>query len=84
MWFPFTPIASMAAGLLSGFQNTFNISHTTVTKLNYTHLDTYTQYIEFARVAYCDSNKVVGWKCGGLSFLWILRLYAFAGLLIMK
>ena len=69
MWFPFTPVASLAAGLLSGFQNTFNISHTTVTKLNYTHLDTYTPYIEFARVAYCDPKKVTGWKCGGLSFL---------------
>jgi hypothetical protein len=69
MWFPFSHIASVAAGLLSGSQNTFNIGHTTVTKVNYTHLDTYTPYIEFARAAYCDSNKIAGWKCGGLSFL---------------
>jgi hypothetical protein len=69
MWLPFSSIASLAAGLLSGSQNTFNISHTTVTKLNSTELDTYTPYIEFARAAYCDSNKIAGWKCGGLSFL---------------
>jgi hypothetical protein len=66
MWLPFTPAASLAAGLLSGFQNPFD---TTVTKLNYTRLDTYTPYIEFARAAYCNSNKIAGWKCGGLSFL---------------
>jgi hypothetical protein len=69
MRFPFIPIASLGAGLLSGLQNPFNISHTTVTKLNYTRLDTYTPYIEFARAAYCDPNKIAGWKCGGLSFL---------------
>ncbi|KAN0118544.1 Alpha/Beta hydrolase fold [Russula decolorans] len=65
MRFPFIPIASLGAGLLSGLQNPFNISHTTVTKLNYTRLDTYTPYIEFARAAYCDPNKIAGWKCGG-------------------
>jgi hypothetical protein len=69
MWLPFSPIASLAAGLLSGSQNTLDISHTTVAKLNYTRLDTYTPYIEFARAAYCDPNKIAGWKCGGLSFL---------------
>jgi hypothetical protein len=69
MWIPSPPIASLAAGLLSGFQNPFNISHTTVTKLNYTRLDAYTPYIEFARAAYCDSSKIAGWNCGGLSFL---------------
>jgi len=62
MWIPSPPIASLAAGLLSGFQNTFNISHTT--KLNYTQLEPYTPYVEFARAAYCDPNKVAGWKCG--------------------
>jgi hypothetical protein len=68
MWPPFTPIASLAAGLLSGSQSTFNVSHTTVAKLNYTSLDSYTPYIEFARAAYCDPNKIAGWKCGGSSF----------------
>ncbi|KAF8489257.1 Alpha/Beta hydrolase protein [Russula emetica] len=64
MWIPSPPIASLAAGLLSGFQNPFDISHTTVTKLNYTQLDTYTPYIEFARAAYCNSSKIAGWNCG--------------------
>jgi hypothetical protein len=85
MWSPsFPPIASLAAGLLSVFQHPFNIGHTTVTELNYTRLDTYTPYIDFARAAYCDPNKIAGWKCGGLSFLWILHLYPFAALLIAK
>jgi hypothetical protein len=84
MWSSFPHIASLAAGLLSGFQNPFNVSHTTMTKLNYTRLDAYTPYIEFARAAYCDPNKIAGWKCGGLSLLQILRLYALAGLLIVK
>jgi hypothetical protein len=69
MWLPSPHIASLAVGLLSGFQNPFDINHATVTELNYTQLDTYTPYIEFARAAYCDSKKITGWKCGGLSFL---------------
>lgn len=69
MWSPSPPVASLAAGLLSGFRNPFNISRTTSIKLNYTQLDTYTPYIEFARAAYCDLNKISEWKCGGLSFL---------------
>ena len=69
MWSPSPPVASLAAGLLIGFRNPFDISRAIVTKLNYTQLDTYTPYIEFARAAYCDPNKIAGWKCGGLSFL---------------
>ncbi|KAF8469384.1 alpha/beta-hydrolase [Russula ochroleuca] len=34
-------------------------------RLNHTDLSTFTPYIEFARAAYCDSNKIAGWKCGG-------------------
>lgn len=48
--------------------------------LNHTDLSTFTPYIEFARAAYCQSNKLVGWKCGGLSFL--LHLDALAESLI--
>ncbi len=69
MWSPFSPFGSLAAGLLGSFQYPFNISHSAATKLNYTTLDTFTPYIEFARAAYCDPNKIAGWKCGGLSFL---------------
>ena len=83
MWSPFSVITSLAAGpgLFSVIQNPFNTSHT---ELNHTQLDTYTPYIEFARAAYCNSSKITNWDCGGLSFLYILRLYAFAGLLMMK
>ncbi|KAH9992034.1 alpha/beta-hydrolase [Russula vinacea] len=65
MWSPFTPLASLAAGLLSGFQHPLNTSHGAVMGLNHTDLSTFTPYIEFARAAYCQSNKLVGWKCGG-------------------
>ena len=65
MWSPFTPIASLAAGLFSGFQHPANTLHGTMTGLNYTDLSRFTPYIEFARAAYCDSNKIAGWKCGG-------------------
>lgn len=51
-----------------------------MTGLNYTDLSRFTPYIEFARAAYCDSSKIPGWKCGGLSFP--LHLYALVGLLI--
>jgi hypothetical protein len=78
MWLPFTPIASVAAGLLSSFQNPFNLGH----KLNYTQLDIFTPHIEFARAAYCDPDKIFGWQCGGSSFL--LRFYVFSDLLIGK
>ncbi|KAF8469382.1 Alpha/Beta hydrolase protein [Russula ochroleuca] len=65
MWSPFLPIASLTAGLLSGFQHSFNISHGAVTRLNYTELSTFTPYIEFARAAYCNPIKIApGWKCG--------------------
>ena len=69
MWFSFPHVTSLATGLLGGFQNTFNISLPTVTKLEHVQLDAYTPYIEFARAAYCSPNKVTGWECGGLSFL---------------
>jgi len=82
MWSPFTPIASVAAGLLSSFQNPFHPGHSVGNKLNYTQLDIFTPYIEFARAAYCDPDKIAGWKCGGSSFL--LRFYVFSGLLIGK
>jgi hypothetical protein len=51
-----------------------------MTGLNYTDLSTFAPYIEFARAAYCDTSKIPGWKCGGLSFL--SHLYALLGLLI--
>jgi hypothetical protein len=51
----------------------------TMTGLNITDLNAFTPYIEFARAAYCDSSKIAGWKCGGLSFF--LHLHALAGLL---
>jgi len=81
MWSSFPRVASLAAGLLSVFQNPFDINHATVTKLNYTRLDTLTPYIGFARAAYCHPTIIDGWKCGGLSFL---VLNAFAGSLTVK
>jgi hypothetical protein len=80
MWSPFTPLASLAAGLFSGFQHPFNTSHDAMLGLNHTDLSTFTPHVEFARAAYCHSNKIAGWKCGGLSFF--LHHDAVAGLLI--
>ena len=68
MWSPFPPLASLAAGLLSSSQHSFKTGHGAMSKLNYTELSTFTPYIEFARAAYCDSNKIAGWKCGGCPF----------------
>lgn len=64
MWSPFHPIVSMAAGLFNDFQQPFNISHGAVTQLSDSQLGGYTPFIEFARAAYCEPNKIAGWKCG--------------------
>jgi hypothetical protein len=68
MWFSFPHVASLATGLLSSVQDTFNIGRPSV-MVNYTRLDSYVPYMEFARTAYCDASIVNGWHCGGLSFL---------------
>ncbi|KAI9508341.1 alpha/beta-hydrolase [Russula earlei] len=65
MWLPFHPMFSMAAGLSSSYQQPFNISGGNVTGLADRQLDGFTPYIEFARAAYCNPNKIDGWKCGG-------------------
>jgi hypothetical protein len=77
MWLPFSPIASLTAGLLSSFRHPSNINHGSMSMsgLNYTDLNAFTPYIEFARAAYCDSNKTKGWKCGGLSLSCIFMLW---------
>ena len=80
MWIPFLPIASLTTGLLSSSQHSIDISLGATTRLKQTDLSTFAPYIEFARAAYCDPNKIVGWKCGGLSFL--SHLDVFTGLLI--
>jgi hypothetical protein len=68
MWFPLHPIASLAAGLLGNLQQPLNISLGNTTGLTASQFSAFTPYIEFARAAYCDANKIAGWKCGGEPF----------------
>jgi|SRR6267142_176751 len=68
MWSPFHPIASLAAGLLGNLQQPLNINLDNTTGLTANQFSAFTPYIEFARAAYCDANKIAGWKCGGEPF----------------
>jgi len=54
----------MAVGLFGNIQQFFNISHRHTTGLVDTQLIKFTPYIQFARAAYCNSNKIAEWKCG--------------------
>jgi hypothetical protein len=67
---PFEYIATMAAGLFAGLQQTFDIAsgHGNATELTPSQFAEFTPYIQFARAAYCDPKKITGWNCGGGSF----------------
>jgi len=54
----------MAAGLFHQLQQPFNVSHGDTTVLTSNQIAGFTPYIQFARAAYCDSSKIIGWKCG--------------------
>jgi hypothetical protein len=79
MWSPFQPIASLAAGLFSHLQQPFNIttSHGSMTALTPGQLAGFAPYTEFARAAYCDSSKIVGWNCGGMGFFILMPSQAY-------
>ncbi|KAH9959758.1 alpha/beta-hydrolase [Russula dissimulans] len=54
----------MAVGLFGNIQQFFNIGHRHATGPVDTQLIGFTPYIQFARAAYCNSNKIAEWKCG--------------------
>ncbi|KAH9028360.1 alpha/beta-hydrolase [Lactarius pseudohatsudake] len=64
MWTLFNPLFSVAAGIVNHFQQPFNISQGGVTPLTSSQYAEFVPYVQFARAAYCPSNKIVGWKCG--------------------
>ncbi|KAH9080180.1 alpha/beta-hydrolase [Lactarius deliciosus] len=64
MWTLFNPLFSVAAGIANHFQQPFNISQGGVTTLTSSQYAEFAPYAQFARAAYCPSNKIVGWKCG--------------------
>jgi hypothetical protein len=68
MWSPFAPIAYLVAGLFGNVQQPLHIlngGHSNLTELTPSQFAHFMPYIEFARAAYCDSNKIAGWNCGG-------------------
>ncbi|KAH9959756.1 Alpha/Beta hydrolase protein [Russula dissimulans] len=68
MWSPFHLILSVTTALFGNVQQSFNISHGDVTMLAddpLSPLGGFTPFLQFARAAYCDPDKIVGWKCGG-------------------
>ncbi|KAI0301186.1 alpha/beta-hydrolase [Multifurca ochricompacta] len=64
MWSPFTPLLSIAAGIIGNFQQPFNTSQGGIVALSNSQFAEFTPYIEFARAAYCAPNKIAGWQCG--------------------
>src|SRR6266850_7006390 len=65
---PLPPNRFLAAGLLGNLQQPLNINLDNTTGLTANQFSAFTPYIEFARAAYCDANKIAGWKCGGEPF----------------
>ncbi|KAH9029130.1 alpha/beta-hydrolase [Lactarius hengduanensis] len=65
MWTLFNPLLSVAAGIANRFQQPLNISQGGVTTLTSSQYAEFVPYVQFARAAYCPSNKIVGWQCGG-------------------
>ncbi|KAH8978644.1 alpha/beta-hydrolase [Lactarius hatsudake] len=64
MWTLFNPFLSVAAGITNHFQRPLNISHNGVTTLTSSQYAGFVPYVQFARAAYCPSNKIDGWQCG--------------------
>ncbi|KAI0269944.1 alpha/beta-hydrolase [Gloeopeniophorella convolvens] len=58
--------ATLAIGVLTQQQQSQQplSAPTQVTKLTTGQFADYIPYIQFARAAYCNPNKIVGWKCG--------------------
>ncbi|KAH8976636.1 Alpha/Beta hydrolase protein [Lactarius akahatsu] len=70
MWTLFNPLLSVAAGIANRFQQPLNISQGGVTTLTSSQYAEFVPYVQFARAAYCPSNKIVGWQCGVYVGFW--------------
>ncbi|KAH8976634.1 alpha/beta-hydrolase [Lactarius akahatsu] len=64
MWTLFNPLLSVAAGITNHFQRPLNISQNGGTTLTSSQYAEFVPYVQFARAAYCPSNKIDGWQCG--------------------
>ncbi|KAH9985066.1 alpha/beta-hydrolase [Russula compacta] len=64
MWSPFHPLFSFATAILGNFQHPLNISHGDAKPLSEKQFAEFVPHIEFARAAYCNPKKIVGWQCG--------------------
>ncbi|KAI0248631.1 Alpha/Beta hydrolase protein [Lactifluus subvellereus] len=65
MWSPFHHLLPLAASFVGDFQQTFNISRGGTTPLTSNQFAEFIPYTQFARAAYCASNKIAEWQCGG-------------------
>ncbi|KAH9060449.1 alpha/beta-hydrolase [Lactarius vividus] len=59
MWTLFNPLLSVATGIATHFQQPSNISQGGVTPLTSSQYAEFVPYVQFARAAYCPSNKIV-------------------------